>query len=138
MTEQVTDVIDKVSPFLSTQVSSLLTNDSRSRPTSEEMLLRLERIKDGDRSEPHHQAIVNDDASNLSPLLECTNSLNKENRPLVSRPCSAKLVMLCGIGLLVILAIGVGTSVGLLGTKIKEGISNTAEIHNKKGKNQKF
>ena len=34
-------VIDKISPFLATQVSSLLTTDPLNRPTAEEMLLRI-------------------------------------------------------------------------------------------------
>ena len=49
-------VIEKVSPFLSTLVSSLLTTDPRRRPTADEILLRLtdERKQVGRSSEPKH------------------------------------------------------------------------------------
>ena len=52
--------MEKVSPFLSKQVSSLLTTDPRKRPTAEQMLLRLnvKGNKVGDRSEPQHQKHV--------------------------------------------------------------------------------
>ena len=53
-------VIEKVSPFLSALVSSLLTKDPRRRPTAEDLLRRIhdERQKVGGRSEPRTQNLT--------------------------------------------------------------------------------
>ena len=123
--------IDKISPILSTQVESLLNNDSKSRPTAEEMLLRLKRIKDGKISAPHHQAKENDEASNCSPLLKLTESQDTDNMPKVSWVCSSKLKVLlcCGIGLLlvIILAIVLGTSLNSKGNNMTGKKQNLSE-----------
>ncbi len=81
--------LDKVSPFLSEQVSSLLTTVPQSRPTAEQMLLRLKR---------------SEESGDCSPLLESADSLGtQDTKPMVSVPCSSKYLV--GIGTLVVLAI---------------------------------
>ena len=59
-------VMEKVSPFLSALVSSLLTTDPRRRPTAEELLRRIhdERQKVGGRSEETQNLTRKDDDEN--------------------------------------------------------------------------
>merc|ERR1712150_71773 len=86
-------VIDKVSPFLSTQVSSLLTTDPWSRPTAEQMLLRLNEEEESAvdvSSKPQDQRPVERDDENENSdddtLVESkhqpTMKLNKKTTPI--------------------------------------------------------
>ena len=67
--------MDQVSPFLSTQVASLLTTDPGRRPTAEQLLLRLngERDEVSGSSKPQYQRPVeqdDDDDSDYDTLVQ--------------------------------------------------------------------
>ena len=67
--------MDQVSPFLSTQVASLLITDPGRRPTAEQLLLRLngERDEVSGSSKPQYQRTVeqdDDDDSDYDTLVQ--------------------------------------------------------------------
>ena len=116
---------------------SLLTNDPRSRPTAEEILLRLDGIKDGDKMERHHRGNENDDATNFSPLLECTESFDTDIKSRFFMWFSnltqiMKVLLLCGLSTLIIVAIGALSflllwGMGIIDMSFSENIARTTE-----------
>ena len=76
-------VLDKVSPFLSAQVSSLLTTEPQRRPTAENLLLRLtdESNKVGGGSEPQYQRHLEQDHSHCDSGTFVQSKLEETVKP---------------------------------------------------------